>query len=85
MNDPSIDNPRLLTAEGEAEHIAIEQRHAALVAAGLTYAGCSRLHADGTPREQRLDFDAIEARIAAHYAGRCAGYRIVAAQDALDV
>lgn len=24
MNDPSIDNPRLLTAAGEAEHIAIE-------------------------------------------------------------
>lgn len=26
MNDPSIDNPRLLTLAGEEEHIAIEER-----------------------------------------------------------
>lgn len=45
MNDPSIDNPRLLTAEGEEAHIAVEERHAvqteqnnAAVAAGAAMA-----------------------------------------------
>lgn len=29
MNDPSVDNPMLLTAEGEELHIRIEEAHAA--------------------------------------------------------
>lgn len=74
MNDPSIDNPRLTALAGEEEHIAAEE--------GLVYAGCSRYHADGTPRMQRLNFEDIERRIAAHYAGlRGHCFRLIAARD----